>query len=289
MSVNERWLEILLTPQRDGISVAATCRSNGISRQSFYDYRRRLWSEGIPALQPQSTSPRTSPGRTASEIESLIVKLRIDNPRWVARIIHTKLAQAGLTKPPVVSTIHRVLQRHGLIVAQQHRAPKEWKRFERHAPNDLWQIDGTMVALADGSKVWIVDLLDDHARYAIGATAVRRFTVHAAWKAMETAIAEHGAPRQLISDNGLQFKSRKGHKPVFFQERLTALNVAHSIRDPGTRRPAENWSGTTAPFTAPFFEFYADHGPASSVEEQQTLCGTFRWHYNHERPHRSLD
>lgn len=82
-----------------------------------------------------------------------------------------------------------------------------------------------MVAMADGSKVWIVDLLDDHARYAIGATAVRRFTVHAAWKAMETAIAEHGAPRQLISDNGLQFKSRKGYKPVFFQERLTALNV----------------------------------------------------------------
>lgn len=77
-------------------------------------------------------SPRYNPGpqvpahrRTASEIESLIVKVRIDNPRWGARIIHTKLAQAGLTKPPVVSTIHRVLQRHGLIVAQQHRAPKE--------------------------------------------------------------------------------------------------------------------------------------------------------------------
>jgi hypothetical protein len=27
-----------------------------------------------------------------------------------------------------------------------------WRRFERYAPNDLWQIDGTQVELADGSK-----------------------------------------------------------------------------------------------------------------------------------------
>jgi transposase InsO family protein len=130
------------------------------------------------------------------------------------------LVQAGLARPAVVSTIHRVWQRHGLVVVQEHRVPKEWKRFERHSPNDLWQINGAMVALADVSKAWI----DDHARYAIGARAVRRFTVLAAWKVMDTAITEHGVPRQLISDNGLQFKSREGQKPVFFQERLTALN-----------------------------------------------------------------
>ncbi|WP_158254151.1 hypothetical protein [Cryobacterium sp. Y50] len=39
---------------------------------------------------------------------------------------------------------------------------------------DPWHHGG----LEDGSKAWIVDLLDNHARYAIGATAVRRFTVH---------------------------------------------------------------------------------------------------------------
>jgi hypothetical protein len=82
-----------------------------------------------------------------------------------------------------------------------------------------------MVALTDRSKAWIVDLLDNHSRYAIGTTAIRRFTVLAAWKAMEKAINERGTPRQLISDTGLQFKSRKGHKPVYFQERLTALNI----------------------------------------------------------------
>ncbi|MBJ8346447.1 DDE-type integrase/transposase/recombinase [Antrihabitans sp. YC2-6] len=83
----------------------------------------------------------------------------------------------------------------------------------------------TQVALADGSTAWIVAILDDHARFAMGATATRGFTVLSAGRAMETAIAEHGAPRQLVSDNGQQFRSRDGHKRVHFQQRLTALGI----------------------------------------------------------------
>jgi transposase InsO family protein len=135
-----------------------------------------------------------------------------------ARLIHTKLGQAGLAEPLAVSTIYRVLQRHGLAAAEQHRVAKEWKRFECHAPNDLWQIDEAMVALADESETWIVELLDDHACYAIRTTATRRFTALAAWKAVEPLSSEHGAPRQLISDNGLQFTCSKGEKSVFFRE-----------------------------------------------------------------------
>lgn len=212
------------------------------------------------------------------------MRLRIDNPRWGARTLHTKLVQAGLKNPPVVSTVHRVLKRHGLVNTQSARKPQQWKRFERIAPNDLWQIDGTQVALSDGSKAWIVNLIDDHARYAIGATAVRRFTVHAAWSAMETAVTEHGAPRQLISDNGLQFTSRKGQKPVYFQDRLTALGVkqlSSRPRHPQTCGKLERYHRT-------FKEYYADHGPAATVDELQVLCDRFRWYYNHERPHRSL-
>jgi transposase InsO family protein len=285
LSVNERWLEILLTPLRDQITVADTCRRYGISRQTFYVYQRRLFADGVVALEPLSRRPLTSPAQTAVEVEAEIVRLRKANPRWGARTIHTHLRRSGAPNVPAVSTIHRVLQRHSLVAPRtQRRTVPQWRRFERYAPNDLWQIDGTQVGLADGSVGWVIDILDDHARFAIGATATRRFTANAAWRAMETAITEHGAPRQLISDNGIQFISRDGHQPVYFQQRVAAMG----IRQLSSRPAHPQTCGKLERYHRTFKDFYADHGPASSIDELQALCDQFRWNYNHQRPHQSL-
>lgn len=74
----------------------------------------------------------------------------------------------------------------------------------------------------------MIDILDDHARWALGATAAERFSVLAAWRAIETAITEHGAPRQLIRDNGLQFISRHGLGSALEAVALEArANIGH--------------------------------------------------------------
>ena len=49
------------------------------------------------------------------------------------------------------------------ILASGKVKPKARKRFERPVANDLWQIDATRVQLAEGERVWVVDVLDDHA------------------------------------------------------------------------------------------------------------------------------
>ena len=184
LSVNERWLKILLTPMRDQITVAETCRRYGISRQTFYVYQRRLFADGVAALVPLSRRPLRSPGQTAAELEAEIVRLRTANPRWGARSIHAHPRRSGAPTVPAVSTIHRVLQRNSLITPRaQRRAAPAWRRFERYAPNDLWQIDGTQVALTDGSPAWVIDILDDHARFACH----RRPTVH-----RHCCVAGHG-------------------------------------------------------------------------------------------------
>jgi hypothetical protein len=68
LSVNERWLEILLIPMREQITVAEPGRRYGISRQTFYVYQRRLYADGVEALVPLSRRPLTSPGQTAPEL-----------------------------------------------------------------------------------------------------------------------------------------------------------------------------------------------------------------------------
>ena len=43
-------------------------------------------------------------------------------------------------------------------------------------PMILWQIDATQVALADGPAARVIDLLDDHARFALGAASLTGYT-----------------------------------------------------------------------------------------------------------------
>jgi transposase InsO family protein len=92
-------------------------------------------------------------------------------------------------------------------------------------------VDATCVTLADGSKVWFIDILDHHPRFAIAARACRRAT-REAWAYLETAIATYGPPRQLLSDNGLAFTGRRHGRQVLFERNLRALGI-----QPLTSRP----------------------------------------------------
>ncbi|MCW2662462.1 MAG: hypothetical protein JWP83_3614 [Mycobacterium sp.] len=101
LSVNERWLEILLTPKRDQITVAETCRRYGISRQSFHVYQRRLYADGVAALAPLSRRPLTSPDQTGAQLEAEIVRMRKANRgRAPALSITNLFARARRTCQP---------------------------------------------------------------------------------------------------------------------------------------------------------------------------------------------
>ncbi len=57
MGMAEIRLEVLLEPERTGDSVAEVCRRHGITRETFYVYRRRWLVEGAAGLEPRSTRP----------------------------------------------------------------------------------------------------------------------------------------------------------------------------------------------------------------------------------------
>src|SRR5687767_10328781 len=58
------------------INVAAFCREHGISRETFYVWRRRYATGGLDGLTPRSRAPRSSPQRVSSAVEDEIVMLR---------------------------------------------------------------------------------------------------------------------------------------------------------------------------------------------------------------------
>jgi transposase len=115
MALSEQWIDILLAPERDRLTVAEVCRRHGISRKTFYVYLARFRTEGADGLAPRSRRPKNSPARTAGEIESLVVQIRDAQPRWGARRIHNELVRRAVVGVPAVSTVHAILRRRGRL------------------------------------------------------------------------------------------------------------------------------------------------------------------------------
>jgi transposase InsO family protein len=283
VSMEELKLAVLLEPERTGESVAEVCARHGVSRASYYRYRRRYLEEGVAGLEPRSRRPRSSPAQISPALEARIVELRRRHPRWGARRIHGELRRAGI-EPPAVATIHRALRRNHLVAPQPARRPKATKRFEREVANDLWQIDGTQVRLAGGEPAWVVDCLDDHARFLLAALACASPSGEAAWSCFLQASSAYGLPRQLLSDNHSSFTGRLLGITVAFERKLVEAGVELINAAPAHPQTL----GKLERFHRTLKEWLQEEGPAADLEHLQLLLDRFRSHYNEERPHQGI-
>jgi transposase InsO family protein len=284
MSVTDVRLEVLLEAARSGETVTAICKRFEISRETYYVYLRRFRAEGVEGLEPRSRQPINQPQRMPVDVEERIAKMRKDHPKWGARRIRSELKREGVD-PPAVSSIHRALVRNHLVALSPSRPRRATQRFERSSPNDLWQIDATRLLLADDTEVWVMDILDDHARFCLAARVGDAPTTKAAWACFEWAIRRYGLPAQVLSDNGVCFTGRLIGGEVEFERRLGALGVEtiHS-------RPYHPQTcGKLERFHRTMKEWLAEHPRAKTPEELQDLLDAFRPHYNEERPHQGID
>ena len=223
------------------INVSRLCREHSISRNTFYVLLARFRIEGAGAFTTRSTRPVTSPTRTGPATADVIVRVRkelddegLDNGpisiRW-------RMEAEGQQLLPSRSTIYRVLADRGQIVPQPRKKPRGYRTFEYDEPNGCWQIDGLEHRLADGTRVCILQILDDHSRLDVCDYAAPSENSADTWKALERAFAGHGVPVQLLSDNGLAFSGKHRGGMAEVERKLAAVGtiaVASSIAHPQT-------------------------------------------------------
>src|SRR5574338_48543 len=191
--------------------VVSWCRVNGISRATFYRHLARVRQDG--SWQPLSRRPRRSPRATPAPVVEAILRLRRTlGPDNGAVTIHYHLGQdrqlAG-TAIPCPATIHKILRRAGQVTAQPRKRPKSsWRRFSYARPRDCYQIDATIVALADGAKVVVFEVRDDATRTLVATRAALSENAADAVTAIKTAFTDFGVPALVLSDNGSAFTTR---------------------------------------------------------------------------------
>lgn len=270
-------------------AVTAFCAEHGVSRAWFYKVRRLAVADGVlAATQRARPVPRTNPRKIAPEVEELAVRVRkeLADEGWDCGPIsvHDQLVRLGLPAPSR-ATLARIFTARGLVVAQPQKRPRSsYQRFAYPDPNGLWQLDGTEVVLADGTKAMVMQVEDDHSRRILASRACPSENAEDAWAVTELAISRHGVPQRFLTDNGLAFNASRRGYVGFLSGKLQALGVntiASSPRHPRTCGKNERLHST--------FKKWLEARPAAAdLPQLQVLLEQFEPAYNTTRGHQSL-
>ena len=198
-------------------AVSTFCAEHGISRKSFYELRKRAKVDGPAAvLEPRSRRPRSSPSKLTDEVKAQAVAVRaaleasgLDHGPIS---VHDKMRAMGLDPVPSTASLARIFREAGVARLEPRKKPRSaWRRFVYPAPNACWQLDATEYVLTGGRKCVIFQLIDDHSRYAVASHVACGETAKDAIAVFDKAVAAHGVPQRLLSDNGLALNpSRRG-------------------------------------------------------------------------------
>lgn len=130
----------------------------------------------------------------------------------------------------------------------------------------------------------ILQLIDDHSRYAVASHVAWGETAAAAIAVFDKAVAVHGVPQRLLSDNGRALNpSRLGVLGQFVVHLMT-LGV-----EPITGKPYKpTTQGKSERFHQTLFRYLDKQPLAESLEQLQAQVDAFDHIYNAERPHQGL-
>jgi transposase InsO family protein len=278
-------------------NVAAWCRDNDVPVRTFYRHRVR-W-RACRDLTPRSRRPHTCPQESPPDLVAWICKLRAElAPDNGADYIHDELEKvADRIRPawpvPARSTINRVLHRADLLARNPKKRPRSsWRRFAYARPRDCYQIDATVVALADGTQVVVFDVLDDCTRLLAAAHAAPSETTQAAITALNKAVTAHGAPALVLSDNGTAFTGNQHTSQPTAAAHGTS-RFARAVTTHGTRLIHSSpyhpqTCGKVERHHQTLKRWLATHPPPRTLRRLQHLLDTYRNYYNTERRHSAL-
>jgi transposase len=98
-----------------GAPVTEVAARYGVSRQAVHTWIGMYSKEALAGLADHSHRPHFQPRQLDGGVEAWICQLRGAHARWGPRSLAYELAKAGVTPVPSLSTIYRVLVRHGLV------------------------------------------------------------------------------------------------------------------------------------------------------------------------------
>ncbi len=272
----------------EGEKMAVMCREFGISRKTGYKLFNRYKDCGIRGLEDRARSPYRHPNKLPFQIESTIVRIKKDHLSWGAPKIRDKLIKEyPMIHPPAASTIHSVLDRHGLVQRRKRRRPKAQGTVlnDAHSPNALWCADYKgQFRLGNHRYCYPLTITDYRSRYLLTCEGLESTKETGAFPVFEHAFKAFGLPAAIRTDNGVPFASPHA---LFGLSRLSVwwLRLGITIERIKPGHPEQNGRHERMHLTLK----KETTQPASyNFLQQQDRFDEFIEGYNNDRPHQAL-
>jgi putative transposase len=273
----------------DGEKMSALCREYGISRKTGYKFWDRYKMSGAQAFADRSRRPYRYANQLPVQVERTILRLKHDKPNWGApKIRELILRRYPDIKPPAKSTVHAVLDRHGLVTRRQrcrNKATGTPLSLSRQ-PNDLWCADykGEFM-LGDRRYCYPLTITDQVSRFILSCEALETTKAQFAFTVFERVFKERGLPGAIRTDNGVPFATARG---LYNLSRLSVwwLRLGIEIERIKPGNPQQNGRHERMHLT---LKKETTRPAGANFLQQQARFDEFVEEFNNERPHEALD
>ena len=272
----------------EGERMAPLCREFGISRVTGHKLFRRFKECGLEAFKDRSRRPYRHANKLPYQVERTILGLKKDHSGWGAPKIRDKIIRAfPMIKPPATSTVHAVLDRHGLVKRRKRRRHQACgtELTSPHEVNGLWGADfkGEFM-LGNKRYCYPLTISDYRSRYLLACEGLESVRSEFAFSVFERVFKDFGLPAAIRTDNGAPFASGNA---LFGLSKLSVWWLRLGIRieriKPGN--PQQNGRHERMHLT---LKKEATKPASFNFLQQQERFDRFIEVYNHERPHQAL-
>ncbi len=284
----EERIRMFLEYESGNWCVSELCRRHGISRDTFYEWRKRKLGGDAEWFKDRSHAPHQCRQTTDEAIAAKVIAARQRFPYLGPRKLLALLdRQAPEVEWPAASTIGAILKRAKLISAvKRRRPPLDQQRrpcTPVSEPNEEWSVDFKgWFRTRDQQRIDPLTVADGHSRFLIELKIVAPNT-EGVRPSFERAFREYGLPRAIRSDNGSPFGSRGAGGLTKLSAWWLKLGIEPHFIRPAS--PQENGRHERMHRT---LKAQTSAPPAADAGEQQARFDAFREHYNTERPHEAL-
>lgn len=210
---------------------------------------------------------------------SQIQALAEQHPRYGYRRITVLLNR---TEKVNQKRVRRLWRRHHLqvrrVVRKRIRRARP-ERLQAAYPGHIWAYDFVEDALADGTPLRILTVMDEFTREGLALDVAVMTSAERVIGVLTALFAQHGAPAHLRSDNGPEFVA------LAAQTWLAQCGVQTLYIEPG--KPWQN--GKEERFNGTVRDECLNLHVFTSLPEACVRLNGFRQHYNSDRPHSQLD